>query len=208
MCISADLTHVLIVYKNRKDHVALADQHRGTEICQASHKYHNGACRNGRSHNRQSDCQKAAQLIASQIFRCLLNTGIDASHGTRRIQVHIREQFKRKYQDDPQFPVYTRKMDPDLRKHTGDKSRAAKQHDPAVSTDERRAHQTHDNEDMNKVLTEYIVAGHDVSDRHAHKKCGTGRHDRHKQASSQCRIVILFRKEPDVVLKSKPGCLI
>ena len=77
-------------------------------------------------------------------------------------------------------------MNADIRKQLCHKTRAAKQHDPAVSTDERRAHKTHDDKNVNEVFAKHIVAGHKVRDRNSHQKCGTGGHDGYEQASSQC----------------------
>ena len=81
MGVAANLTHIFIVYQNRKHHIAFADEHGGSEISQAGHKYHNGSCCNGWKHHGQGNGPQPAQLIASQILRSLLQAGINASHG-------------------------------------------------------------------------------------------------------------------------------
>ena len=157
MGISADLTHVLVVYKNRKYHITFTDEHWSTKVCQAGHKYHNRASCNRWKDDRQCNSPQSAKLIASQILCCLFQAGVNTSHSTGCIQIHIRKQLKGKYQDNTQFSVNAWKVDTKLGKHICYQSRTSKKHDPAIRTDKWRTHKAHDDKNMDELLAPYII---------------------------------------------------
>ncbi len=66
------------------------------------------------------------------------------------VQVHIGEELKGKYDNNTQFAVNTGQMDTNIGKQAGDKTGASKQGNPAVSPDKRRAHQAHDDKNVDK----------------------------------------------------------
>ena len=201
--ISADLTHVLIIYKNRKYHITFADEHWSTKVCQTGHKYHNGTGCNRRKDYRQCNGPQSAKLVTSQVLCSLFQTGVDASHSTGGIQINIREQLKSKYQDDTQFSVNTWKMDTKLGKHICHQTRTSKQHDPAVGADKWRAHKAHDDKNMDELLAPYIITGHYIGNGNTYNQCGDRCYHRYKNTSSQCGIIIFLCEKSDIVLKGK-----
>ncbi len=203
MGISADFTHVLIVYKNRKYHVTFADKHWSTKVCQTGHKYHDRASCNRRKDYRQCNGPKSAKFIASQVLCCLFQAGIDTSHSAGGIQINIGEQLKGKYQDNAQFSVNTWKLDAKLGKHICYQTRTSKQHDPAVSADKWRAHKAHDDKNMDELLAPYIITGHYIGNGNTYHQCCDRSDHRYKNTSSQCRIIIFLCKKSDIVLKGK-----
>ena len=94
-------------------------------------------------------------------------------------------------------------MDSNIGKCFRHQTCTAKEHDPAVRADKWRAHQTHDNENMDKILAKYVITGHHVSHRHANQQGGAGGHTGYEQASAQCRVIIFFRKETDIIFQGK-----
>ena len=59
-------------------------------------------------------------------------------------------------------------MDTNIGKQAGDKTGASKQGNPAVSPDKRRAHQAHDDKNVDKPFSHHIIPGHNIGDGHTH----------------------------------------
>ena len=106
-----------------------------------------------------------------------------------------------KHEDDAAPPVDGGRGGAEGGKELCQQAVSAQQNDPGVGPDERWAHQTHDDEDVQDLLARDIVAGHQVGDGHADQGGGEHRGKTDHHGADQRLVVIGLGEEADEVIQ-------
>ena len=86
-------------------------------------------------------------------------------------------------------------------KQPGNQTVAAHEDDPGVSADEGRAHEAHDDQDVQQLLAGHIVTGHYVGNGNTDNRSGQHRDAADHQGPDQGLIVVGLGEEPDEVVE-------
>ena len=200
--------HVLVIDQYRQNRVALAQQHRRTEVRKAGHEHHDTACKDGGQNDRQGDGPDAAQLAHTQVFRRLLQRAVYAVHGTGGVQIDVGEQMQGEYKDDAAPAVDRGRGGSKQSKELSQKSVAAHENDPGILTDKGRAHQAHDDKDVQNLFAGDVVPGHQIGDGNADDRCGQHSAKTDHHGADQSLVVVGLGKEADKVIQGEPLHLI
>ena len=187
--------HILVIHENRQHGITLAQQHGGAEVSQTGHEHHDAACQNGGQDNGQRHRPDAPDFVHAQILGGFLQGTVDAVHGAGGVQVDVGEQVQGKHEDDTAATVDRGRGHADLRQRPCYQTVTAQQDDPGISADEGRAHQAHDDEDVQNFLARNVVAGDQISDGNAHQCRGKYRGEAHDHGAKQRLIVVGLGEE-------------
>ena len=192
---AADLVDELGIEDDGEGAVALADEHRGAEVCKGAHE-HQQSCGQQGGHDKGHDyLEEAGNARAAEVLSRLDEGVVDVLQRALGVEEHQWEQLERHDQHDAAEAVDVRDGNAEVLEEGGDDAAAAQQQDPRVGTDEGGRHGCHHDEDVQHALALDLKDREQVGQRGADGDGEHRRRDGHLEAVDEGIEIVALGEE-------------